>query len=262
MYACTCVYALIGEHQNRIKTSKKSKNFLSRLKVKMGKLRVSLKRRHIPVETCSVTTKRFKRLKNGDRLFVCPHDKAPGTCNKGDCLKNKRKPDKTKCKCPCGSGWTLQSCRKCDTPGAGAMYCKETGKQKPRCPCGAMTCGASLCKHKKQWHACGKCNPDDYFITLQRRRMHQALGGVKSKRMIEYLGMNAPDFRVYLASTFQPGMTMENQGSEWDIGHRIPIEYKNPTQAEKEERLHYSNTFAQWKDDNATQSNQYIFIKY
>ena len=24
MYACTCVYALIGEHQNRIKTSKKS----------------------------------------------------------------------------------------------------------------------------------------------------------------------------------------------------------------------------------------------
>ena len=228
----------------------------------MGKLRAPLRRQRIPVETCPDTGKRFKRWKNGKRYFLCPHDKKPRECNEGDCLKNKRKPTKACSKCPCGSDRNLRNCRKCDTPGAGVMYCKVTGKAKTRCPCEARTCGASLCEHKKQWYACGKCNPDDYFITLQRRRIHQALGGVKSKRTIEYLGMNAPEYRVYIDSTFQPGMTRENYGSEWEVGHRIPLKYQNPTLAEIEERLHYSNTFAQWEIDNSKQGNTVIFEEY
>ena len=261
MYACTCVYALIGEHQNRIKTSKKSKNFLSRLKVKMGKLRPLLKRRRIPVETCPDTGKRFKRRKNGNRTFVCPHDKAPGQCNEGDCLKNKRKPSKANCECPCGSEWTLAYCRNCDTPGAGAKYCKSTGKRKARCPCGAETCGALLCEHKKEF--CNECNPIKYLLNLVRSRTYQVMKGyVKSKRTMEYVGMSAPEYRVYIDSTFQPGMTRENYGSEWEVGHRIPLKYQNPTLAEIEERLHYSNTFAQWEIDNSEQGNQHIFTKY
>ena len=228
----------------------------------MGKLRASLIRHRIPVETCPATGKRFKRMKDGIRRFLCPHDKQPGRCNQGDCLKNKSKPNKSRSKCPCGSGVTLAYCRKCDTPGAGAKYCKVTRKEKRWCPCGARTCGARLCEHKKQWHACKDCNPVDYLITLTRNRTNKALGGKKSKRTIEYLGMNAPDYRAYIGSTLQPGMTWENQGPEWEIGHRIPLKYENPTRAEVEERLHYSNTFAQWKADNSHQLNQYIFTKY
>ena len=229
----------------------------------MGKLRVSLKR-HNPVETCPETGKRFKRMKNGQRRFLCPHDKRPGACKEGGCLKNKRKPDKAKSKCPCESGVTLAYCRKCDTPGAGAKYCKETGKEKPRCPCGARTCGASLCEHEKQY--CPECHPIEHFINLSRGHTRRAMKGqIKSKRTMEYVGMSAQEHRDYMYSTFQPGMTWENYGrgeDKWEVGHRIPLKYKNPTLAEIEERLHYSNTFAQWKIHNAHQSNDYIFTKY
>ena len=227
----------------------------------MGKLRVPLKRQRIPVETCPDTGRRFKRQKNGKRHFLCPHDKRPGACNEGDCLKDKRKPNKACSKCPCGSERTLAYCRKCDTPGAGAMYCKETGKAKPVCPCGAKTCGGGLCEHKKLW--CKECNPIAHLLHLVRNRTYKVMKGfTKSKRTMEYVGLKVPDYRAYIDSTFQPGMTRENYGSEWEIGHRIPIKYQNPTLAEIEERLHYSNTFAQWQIDNSKQGNTNIFMKY
>lgn len=228
----------------------------------MGKLRPSLKRPRLQIETCQETGRFFKTRKSGQRRYCCYHGRRPDHCNEGDCIKNKSKTNKACRKCPCGSDLNLNACRNCDTPGAGSIYCPTTSKTKPRCPCGARTCGGSLCKHLKHWGQCKKCTPIDYIFHVVCCRMRYACGGDKRKSSIQYLCMNAPDFRVYIESTFQPGMTWENQGSEWQIGHRIPIKYKNPTLADIEERLHYSNTFAQWNADNAHQSNQYVWTKY
>jgi len=95
--------------------------------------------------------------------------------------------------------------------------------------------------------------------------MWQALGGNKSKRTIDYLGIDAPGYHEYMESTFQPGMTWANQGKGpgcWNIGHRTPLKYNDPTVAEIEQRLYFLNTFAQWETDNDRQGNQYIFEEY
>jgi len=228
----------------------------------MGKLRALLIRQNIPIETCPTTGKRFKLDENGTRRYICHHDKRPSSCN--TCLKNKYKPSKACSKCPCGSGVILRLCRNCDTPGAGTTYCKVTKRQKPRCPCGARTCGASLCEHNKL--CCKECHPIAYLISKSRNSQYQALKETsKSKHTMEYVGMNALDYRVYIESTFQPGMTWGNYGrgkDKWGIGHRIPLMYTNPPIAEIKVRLHHENAFAQWNIDNGEQGNAVIFMKY
>ena len=65
-----------------------------------------------------------------------------------------------------------------------------------------------------------------------------------------------------MESSFQEGMNWENYGTVWQIGHRIPIYYKDPSEEEIKERLHYVNTFAQFTSDNASQGSHSIFDKY
>ena len=203
-------------------------------------------------------------MKSGSRRFLCPHDKAPGACKEGGCLQDKHNPYKAVSKCPCGSDVVLSACRKCDTPGAGAWYCNVTQKRKTRCSCGDRTCGGSLCEHKKL--CCNECNPIEYFVHTMRVRQRDALtGSIKSKHKMEYIGISAPDYRMYIESTFQPGMTWDNYGrgkDKWGIGHRIPLKYKNPTLSEIKARLRHENAFAQWNIDNCEQGNEGIFTTY
>jgi len=222
-----------------------------------------LRRHVVPVEVCTITGKLFKRNSLGRREFVCPHGRRPSRCKEGDCIKNFTwKAPKSVTKCPCGSGITMAHCRKCNLPGAGTRYCEYSGKQKQTCVCGARTCGGFLCEHTREWGKCKECTPSNYNIHLTRRLTWGALKHDKDRSTIEYLGMDSSAYRKYMESTFQPGMTWKNQGSEWEIGHRIPLKYKKPKKKESEERLHYSNTFAQWKVDNVKQGNRYIFTKY
>lgn len=214
------------------------------------------------VFTDTKTGRRFKKDKRGRRRFLCPHDRQPGSCNKGECVKNMRGPTKCNSKCPCGSGVQFRWCTKCNIEGAGAMYCKDTGKQKPRCPCGATSCGSSFCTHGRMWGQCSSCSPAEYVIAMTRARVRNSLKAKKTMATIDYLGIRGDLYKIYLEDTFQPSMNWENHNSLWQIGHRIPIKYNNPTDEDMCSRLHYTNTFAQYKDDNTHQSNKFIFKKY
>ena len=63
--------------------------------------------------------------------------------------------------------------------------------------------------------------------------------------------------KEHLSSQFKEGMSWENYG-EWEMDHIIPITYKNPTQKEAEERLHWKNIQPLWQKDNREKYNKYI----
>tara|TARA_R110000868_G_C10469003_1_gene728139 strand:+ start:226 stop:468 length:243 start_codon:yes stop_codon:yes gene_type:complete len=78
---------------------------------------------------------------------------------------------------------------------------------------------------------------------------------------MEYLGCNLREFKEHIESTFSEGMTFGNYGlrkTDWQIDHKIPIKYGNPTFEETIQRLHYTNTRACWVVDNAAKGNRYI----
>jgi hypothetical protein len=56
-------------------------------------------------------------------------------------------------------------------------------------------------------------------------------------------------------------MTWENFGTDWEIGHRKPLREKGISDDETIARLHYTNTFAQWKADNQRQGNRFHWTK-
>lgn len=212
-----------------------------------------------PVHSCSETGRSFIIRKNGTRLFLCEHLRAPTACNIGECVKKFK--HKWRMPCPCGSGLRFKSCRACKTPGAGCRYCPETGVQKERCRCGAKLCGGAFCDHDKRKGTCPLCNPVGHLLDNCRSRMKHALRGSKAMSTIEYLGCTPVEFKEHISTTLQPGMTWENRG-EWEIGHRKPVREPGISKEETEARLHYRNTFAQWKADNRSQGNRFHFKKY
>ena len=204
-------------------------------------------KRVVPVETCPDSGRKFKRRKNGCRYFLCEHERAPTRCKKGECAT--RYKNRGNEKCPCGSGVTLNNCRKCDTPGAGSKYCPKTKVARPRCKCDDPRCGGSRCEHGKERRVCPTCDPIGYTCKLVRDRTRHALksaGIKKSKRTCEYLGCRMDHYHEYLESTFQSGMTWENLGTDWEIGHRKPLREKGISDEETLARLNWKNTFAQW----------------
>ena len=206
------------------------------------------------------------RNENGKqrRFYCCEHGKGIYDCKENENCRNNHRVRKGKEVCPCGSGLTIPQCRNpdCDTEGSGSNYCKDTEKLKFRCNCGKKGCGGSLCDHGKQKTKCKECNKD-YYVTVYKNRLHAALKQKgTSQNFIQFLGLNANFFKQHMKSSFQEGMNWENYGTVWQIGHRIPIYYKDPSEEEIIERLHYVNTFAQFKSDNGSQGSHSIFDKY
>ncbi len=74
----------------------------------------------------------------------------------------------------------------------------------------------------------------------------------KDMHTLELLGCTPEEYRVYMASKFQEGMTMENYGKGgWSIDHIVPlasIDIYNPEARAK--ALHYTNTQPLWEADN------------
>ena len=215
--------------------------------------------KRIPVETDDATGRRFKRRKDGGRFFLCEHDRKPTRCREGQCIK--RFKDRTREKCPCGSSITLMACRNCDTPGAGAMYCPNTGIKKSVCRCENSRCGSGFCKHGKRRSICPDCDKVGWISHNVRSRCTEALKGAKNKSTVEYLDCTYEFFRKHLEKTFQPSMSWDNQ-KEWQIGHRKPLREKGISEEETMRRLHYSNTFAQWTADNQRQGNRFHWTEY
>jgi hypothetical protein len=213
-------------------------------------------------------SKRHFYIGNGNgrkrRYYCCEHGKGIYSCKENENCRNNNRVRKGHKVCGCGSGVTVQSCRNpdCDTEGSGYAYCKDTKKLKATCNCGKNGCGGCLCDHGKQKNSCKECN-EDYYVRIYRARLQNALKQKgTSQNFIQFLGLNANFFKQHMESSFQEGMNMENYGTVWQIGHRIPIYYKDPSQEEIKERLHYVNAFAQFKSDNASQGSNSIFDKY
>ncbi len=217
----------------------------------------------------------YGKGKHRQRRFLCSHFKIPNQCIHADCAQNKRPKCKSKQQCPCGDGRALQYCRNpdCTEEGKGSMYCPDQLPdkfvQRPICPCPLEGCGASLCEHKVRRQACKTCGGFNYEInltyTFYRNAIYQHSKSKTNKH--EYVKLSSHDFREHIKSTLQDGMTWENYGNTegcWSIGHRIPTKYKNPpeynypTEEEMIERLHYTNTFAQWWEENQDQGSQKI----
>ena len=160
--------------------------------------------------------------------YICIHDKQRSQCRecKGSaiCEHDKRR----------------SICRECK----GSGIC-EHDKQRSRC----RECkGSVFCEHDKRRSECIICRPDSHLHHIVSRRIQGALGpGYKT---LELLGINIPDYRIYLTKLFTDGMTWENYG-EWQIDHIIPFGIKNEsTVDQKMERCHYTNTQPLWKIEN------------
>lgn len=141
------------------------------------------------------------------------------------------------------------SCRECD----GNAYCIHD-KYKYRC----LECkGSQLCEHSKHKADCSICSPLTFLAKKVSGKVREALKGNKVNHSVEYLGCSIEEYKKYLESKFETWMTWENHG-EWHIDHITPLMYKNPTQEQVIERLHYTNTQPLKAFDNISKGNRYI----
>lgn len=79
----------------------------------------------------------------------------------------------------------------------------------------------------------------------------------KTSQLNQYLGCNSQEFKKYLESLFQPGMTWDNYGygdDKWNMDHKIPL--ASATTVEELYVLnHYSNLQPLWQPDNLRKSD-------
>ena len=94
---------------------------------------------------------------------------------------------------------------------------------------------------------------------LLRSRLRNALQGKKkSDRAMNLVGCSAEDLKAHLESTFQEGMTWDNQG-EWHIDHILPcVAFDLEDPVEQRACFHYRNLQALWKVDNSRKGSRYI----
>lgn len=94
---------------------------------------------------------------------------------------------------------------------------------------------------------------------LLRSRLRNALEGKKkSDRAMNLVGCSAEDLKSHLESTFQEGMTWDNQG-DWHIDHILPcVAFDLEDPMEQQACFHYRNLQALWKVDNSKKGSRYI----
>ena len=80
-------------------------------------------------------------------------------------------------------------------------------------------------------------------------------GYSKSTKTSKILGCSIDDFKKYIESQFQDGMSWENHG-DWHLDHKTPISW-----AESEEKVyelnHYTNFQPLWSKDNLSKGNRW-----
>lgn len=93
-----------------------------------------------------------------------------------------------------------------------------------------------------------------------RCRLSKALkNNQKSGSAVDDLGCSIEEFRVYLESLFQPGMTWDNNcHTGWHIDHIRPLcsfDLSNPEELKK--ACHYTNLQPLWYNDNMSKGGKY-----
>jgi len=81
-------------------------------------------------------------------------------------------------------------------------------------------------------------------------------GLVKSQRTVALIGCSIEDFKIYIESLFNVGMSWDNYGKgddKWEIDHIIPLalfDLTNPNHTKR--AFHFSNMQPLWcKENNA-----------
>ena len=101
--------------------------------------------------------------------------------------------------------------------------------------------------------------PIGNFISNVRSSIRFALKYAKTNYIIEHLGIDAHEYKLYIEKQFEDGMTWKNHGL-WHIDHVIPLKYEEngvpPTMEEIVKRLYYTNTQPLWKQHNLSKSNR------
>jgi hypothetical protein len=97
---------------------------------------------------------------------------------------------------------------------------------------------------------------------LRGRLSHIIKGKTKSGSSIHDLGCTLEQFKIYIESKFQIGMSWSNYGNKegnWSIDHIIPLSRVNLE--DKEQFLivnHYSNLQPLWHIDNMRKGNKIV----
>lgn len=98
-----------------------------------------------------------------------------------------------------------------------------------------------------------KKNPNAKIAMRLRNRLFIALRGIrKSKSAINLLGCSLDDFKIYLESRFEVGMSWENWSKTgWHIDHIIPCAIFDLSKPEHQKRcFHFSNMQPMWASEN------------
>lgn len=93
---------------------------------------------------------------------------------------------------------------------------------------------------------------------LMRSRLKNALQGKKkSESAMNLVGCSADELKAHLESTFQDGMTWDNQG-EWHIDHIVPcVAFDLEDPVEQQACFYYKNLQAMWALDNSRKGGSY-----
>lgn len=96
---------------------------------------------------------------------------------------------------------------------------------------------------------------------LLRKRLNIAIkNNAKSGSAVKDLGCTLKDFKIYLESKFQPGMSWENWSfTGWHIDHIVPLSKFDLTDSDQlKKACHYTNLQPMWAKDNLIKSNKYV----
>jgi hypothetical protein len=113
--------------------------------------------------------------------------------------------------------------------------------------------------YKREYLAIKRANDQLFKLKeLLRSRLRNALEGKKkSDRAMNLVGCSLEDLKAHLESTFQEGMTWDNQG-EWHIDHIIPcVAFDLEDPLEQKACFHYRNLQTLWKIDNSQKGGKY-----
>ena len=80
----------------------------------------------------------------------------------------------------------------------------------------------------------------------------------RNKRTEEILGITLEEFKIYLETQFEDGMTWNKRG-EWHIDHIIPLSSAK-TEDEIYKLCHYTNLQPLWALDNIIKSNKTMVL--
>jgi len=157
----------------------------------------------------------------------------------------------------------MKTCTKCKINKPETEFYKRSnrasGLQSCCKVCSLTQVRRSKAKSKHKFNAYRKLkrqNDINYKLSeLLRNRLRMALKGNQKKgSAIRDLGCSIKDFKAYLQSKFQPGMTWENHGiSGWHIDYIKPLaEFDLTDPVEFKKACHYTNLQPLWAYDNFT----------